>query len=488
MIQNFNYQLDPGAREFETIGEADFIFVRFADREFDLVINNQTVTMERGAEYTHPAGMFHRFEIHNKDPENPATIRLAIGTARYRSRIITGEVTVTPGLRKADGTFVPDTRHDITLDLTVTDDTVSTWSKNQEALSEPYTNIEFDGNWSIPVADEKYLYFLTPSGSNPGPSVTVLDLFTLDVIATHDHDFYADGIGSIKNAVIHEGRCYAAVKSTGSTWQGPAGSTYDWHGIVSWPISGAGLGSITVHADDWPKFGTIVASVLRNTAKDNWLVQRDDQWKEVSTLDKASIDGAAEVMSEANSQYGDSKCFFVTDYERIYIDGQLFDANTLEHLGSRGIGSAGSELGIAYSATTGLFYLVSGSDFVARSWASGNKWAGAIHVSAGCQGGRRTRKKGVILRLPISYSAGDWGPEFSGPLIKAALQVYRGEAPPADYLDHIYKLVIDPRVSPPTTVYTGSETFDKANVADDFTAPTPVRLTLTIDNDLFNGE
>lgn len=116
-MQNYEYYVPPGGKEFETIGEADFIFVRFADREFDLVIDNETVTMEKGAEYTHDRGRFHRFEIHNPDPENPVLIRLAIGTARYRSRIISGDVTVTPGVRKADGRVVDDTRRAVNLTL-----------------------------------------------------------------------------------------------------------------------------------------------------------------------------------------------------------------------------------------------------------------------------------------------------------------------------------------------------------------------------------
>lgn len=485
--QDIKKRIAAGGVQNVNVG-GDYIYLKFADRPVNVVITGgrsggTKVTMEAGDKYR--PGSFQAFEVENTDPDNPAQVIFTVGEGDYNRQIIQGEVTVTPGLRKADGSYVPDTRHDITLDVTVTDDQVKTWSKNQVALTETLGSLGYDGNWSVPVADEKYLYFLTPSSS--GPKFTVLDLHTLEVVADHEHNYYNDGVASIKNAVIHAGRVYATVKSTGSTWKG-GDPNYDWWGIVSWSISPAGLGGINVHADDWPNFGTVVASVLRNEARNSWLVQRDDKWREVATLSKSAIDAANNVMLEAPSSYADSLCFYIADENRIWADGQEFDAETLEHIGSRGIGPTATEQGIAYSPASGLFYLADNADFEGRSWEGGNKWAGAVHVVGGCRGGRRTRKKGTVLRLPVSYTDGEWGPVFDGPLIKAALHAYQGEEPPADYMDHVYKLVLSDGLASPRSIVTGSETFDRAKVADDFELSTPATIVLTIDNQLFNGE
>lgn len=490
-IQNYDYLIEPGATVFESLGQADYIFVRFADREFDILLDNQTVTMERGGEYQHDGGFFHRMEITNPDKENPVLIRLAIGTSRYRSRIIQGEVTITPGLRQADGTFIADTRHDIELEMTVTDDEVKNWSRNENVVTKATADVGFDNNKSVHIADDQYLYHFVPGSFDPANNMVVSDLFTMEPLSYLAHDFYSsDGINTLYQGTIKDGRFYCAVKGNGyGNWNGPdSGSTYEGPGIVSWPIGPGGLGAITYHVDGYTSLSLRITTVIWNRERGKWLVQIGTQMKEVSTLTKEAIDAAPEVMTDANFINGDSHLLYAPDYKQLVTRSRIYDSETLEFLGNRPVSGNNSDEYYGYSETTGLYYLYESGEVLSYSYESGNTWAGAAHVSAQCQGARGVRKKGTVLTLPISYDTGTYGPVMNGPVIEAALTAYLGGPPPEDYLDHIYKLVINDGFSKPRVVMTGSESFRRAKVADNFSVKTPVNLTLTIDNNLFNGD
>ncbi|MCG2581931.1 MAG: hypothetical protein KA296_13750 [Marinobacter sp.] len=112
MIQNFDFTLDPGESRHLTFGEVDFVFCRQADVPIDFIVNQQTTSLETGGEYEHREGLFSRATIRNPSTKRPVTVRLKMGTSRYRQIIIQGEVVIDPRVKTATGDFVSDQRAD----------------------------------------------------------------------------------------------------------------------------------------------------------------------------------------------------------------------------------------------------------------------------------------------------------------------------------------------------------------------------------------
>lgn len=110
MIQNFEFTLEPGESRFLTFGAVDFVFCRLADVPVEFIVNQQTMTLETGGEYEHRQGMFDQATIRNPSTTRPVTVKLKMGTSRYRQVIIQGEVVVDPRVKTATGEFVSDQR------------------------------------------------------------------------------------------------------------------------------------------------------------------------------------------------------------------------------------------------------------------------------------------------------------------------------------------------------------------------------------------
>lgn len=109
-MQDYTFLLAPGESEHVGVGEADFIFVKQADRPVDFVLDQGTVRLAAGGEYESKTGLFSSFEVVNTDTQRPIKVVVAIGTERYRTTIITGEVVVDPRIKTVDGTFESDQR------------------------------------------------------------------------------------------------------------------------------------------------------------------------------------------------------------------------------------------------------------------------------------------------------------------------------------------------------------------------------------------
>lgn len=97
----------------------DFLFCKFSDRP--LIVNIQDdqgtsdgpVEVKNGSMRRPPNGIS-VIEVTNPDPVNACAVVFFIGKGDFDDKIIQGEVTVTPGVRRADGVFIEDTRRDMT--------------------------------------------------------------------------------------------------------------------------------------------------------------------------------------------------------------------------------------------------------------------------------------------------------------------------------------------------------------------------------------
>jgi hypothetical protein len=114
--QDYPKRLEAGATQNVNIG-GDYIFCKFADRPFTVIMDGSRVTMESGDKYRNEGG-FKEFEIENTDTLNPIAIVLTIGQGDYNRQIIKGEITTVTGVRRADGRFEDDTRQTLQMNIT----------------------------------------------------------------------------------------------------------------------------------------------------------------------------------------------------------------------------------------------------------------------------------------------------------------------------------------------------------------------------------
>ncbi len=116
--------LQPGQEGLPVRAGGDFIFVKSADRPIRVRVNEQSVLMRAGDKRRfnrspdnprEPA--FTSFEVDNPDATAPLTCIFVVGLGDYNAQIITGEVTITPGIQAAGGQFITDTREVIELQV-----------------------------------------------------------------------------------------------------------------------------------------------------------------------------------------------------------------------------------------------------------------------------------------------------------------------------------------------------------------------------------
>lgn len=111
-------KLVPAGGGFPIQVSGDYIYLKFADRAIDVIINGgrsgQTrVNMEAGDKYR--PGPFEAFEVVNPDPDNAAQVIFTVGEGDYNRQIVQGEITSLPVVRRADGSFADDSRGTVSI-------------------------------------------------------------------------------------------------------------------------------------------------------------------------------------------------------------------------------------------------------------------------------------------------------------------------------------------------------------------------------------
>jgi len=97
--------------EIPVVGE--FVYCKFSDGEIRVVINGKSTNMESGDERRSGEGTVFRGVNLINDTGVAKYVIFVIGFGGFDRKIIQGEITTVPGVRRADGTFVKDSRYDI---------------------------------------------------------------------------------------------------------------------------------------------------------------------------------------------------------------------------------------------------------------------------------------------------------------------------------------------------------------------------------------
>lgn len=447
-----------------------FLYLKFADREIQAVVTGEDGTQSRirmvTGDFTRPGGGISEVELVNPDPANACAAVVTIGDGEFDRKIIQGEVTISPGIRGADGQFVDDTRSTLRLRAAIGNIEPRSYVDTEViAESDPGDNqttvptVMDDGrvlacdsngdgwrinrNWPNDSAWEPLL-----SGLGDGPGLQRgAELWVpsgMDV----------PGIG--KRMVI---RVYDAATLqfrrqlvTGATWGG-IGSNPSVGNLVELP--GGRLGLVHVNNMDTKKNQlsildqdlNLVTAHVWNSAR--WAIVRNG------------------VIHLSAALLRSSSC-------------RLFDAQTLVELNSSEFQFSNINewfIGVAWSK----------NGIIAGDYPMTERAVEDITISASgsvtsCAGGGFLKQPQVDTRAELYTQRLDDGRVLmSGELLRAILEIYTGRYMPENYLDYIYRVRAENLNGiSPRTIDSGGQSFLAAGIEDDASATFPQTVEITI--------
>lgn len=459
-------KLVPAGGGFPIQVSGDYIYLKFADRAIDVIINGgrsgQTrVNMEAGDKYR--PGPFEAFEVVNPDPDNAAQVIFTVGEGDYNRQIVQGDVSVTPVLRAADGTTREDTRREITASVFVTDPVIQQFSRGDQ-IWEKWESFVYGAL----VADDEGVYLITPG------KTVMFDLFSGEKLGTFANTLN-ETFTEINAGSIHDGTLYLC---------GERGSNYgcSWQGKISRGRLSAGK-----FYTDWPQ-GKKPSDVIYNPVVGKLMVAQRYEFRFVSEFSYTAWENqTAPAFPDGEIPATDLRPAYWVD-GAIMVNGYLYHPETGKRLPDARFNPTYQIYKQAcYSARSGAHYSHYISQPVrAYSGSDDLKYNGKLQVTASCQNiAGLVKKKGGVVTAMVNYQESDYGYTISGQLIRAALESYYDKPMPDDYLDHVYALRVQRTENGnPFVEFTGAASFDRANIPDDFTIETPNRITVTIDNEL----
>lgn len=481
--QDIQKRLLPGQSQPVQVG-GDFIFLKFADRPIVVIINGgessgSRVIMEAGDKYR--PGAFQSFEIENTDKDNPAQLVMTVGRGDYNRQIVQGEIMVEPGLRKADGSFVSDTRHEIVIDLYPSKLELTTYAQGEAVAigsAQPGAITDVSDVWLF-LGDQDETWVATGTGS----SYLYIERFSK----------YGQYLGRLDYSATGFVSAAAFVKPPGE------------------PVLylDAGVAPIQVkRLNDKQTVYTMAANIYRSVA---YIPERDQYLAHhTGTNGLAWLDRSFQVVETFSGAFpgrdwDDISLGYDAAKERILV-GELGNLHILNMDGSlietvpaptgTGAGFPGyikglftrdgqnlviqAERAIAQTyvpALVALYDYTTKPEFISR------------RPGCGLLGSPFEADQLPQIKADITATGYYEGVVIEGEIIKAALEYHFRKEAPADYLDHVYKFSASRQKNgaPFQTQYAGNQTFDRANIADSFGVLLPGRMTITIDNALTMG-
>ncbi|RUT74701.1 hypothetical protein EHM94_05770 [Marinobacter sp. NP-6] len=450
----------------------DYIYLKFADRDIRVTITEgkgvqKPVVMRVGDKYR--PGPFKAFNIQNTDPANPAQIIMVVGEGDFNRQVIQGEVTVTPGIRTADGTFIDDRRFDISAyivpkrDATVElsdGDTLGTLAKPAGA-----------SRWESITVDEDGFIHAVLTGQN--------SFYDNLYKVTFDRELnYVDqkvmpplfgGSDSMTKVIYYKGDYYKSfgdhISKNDLQWLFP-------------PIDVS-----TIHlAND------LVYAIPANPTANRALVVIDFNGNIVDEIPQSKL-GAQTITGLIWEPFGrtwTTKTNTADDFSVYDADfNLLYERDNQPGLGGSfsgsGQGVAVGDVYYSYPNNSGAFYKVQLVDRV--------KALSGEAFPADCFNPlvrRDWSSRETSANITVQQSAGR--ATIRGEVIRAAIEMYYGAElePGFDYMDHVYGITVFNPAGPGITEQARSSgsTLKAAKITDNFAAVLPSKIQLTVDDGL----
>ncbi|MFL1484896.1 hypothetical protein [Marinobacter sp. LN3S78] len=450
----------------------DYIYLKFADRPIDVIIDGgnsgQTrVTMEAGDKYR--PGAFEAFEIVNPDTERQAQVIFTVGEGDYNRQIVRGEISIEPVLRNADGTTKPDTRGEIRVNLQPVKLTTEAYSVGDliDAFERPeFPDSGFSGRKLFHGPDGTVGLSVANSADETG--IMLFDPKTNALISTEQWDTSPSG--------FVQDVCY--LPGFGYLYLDNGENLRDMQDNILLDLEEAGYSGME-SMDYEPATDTLLIKQVNSTL----LVRVSRDFEIVGELLVESIGSTLLDEVRVDRWTGNIMLHRNFDLEEFSADGQ--------YLGNIYFGG-GMNFEDGYIPFRNQITTRDGLQIEIHAMRDFTTMPEFRAVRPGCDLMNALTRPDRLPQVSAQIAVEDLGDgiRVSGEVIKAALEYYFKRAAPDDYLDHVYQFDMDRTGNgmPFKTVNSGNRTFAAAAIKDSFDTILPGQLVLVVDNELEMGE
>ena len=473
-------RLAPG-QEMPVTTPGDYIFLKFADRDIRVTITEgqgvqKPVVMRAGDKYR--PGPFRALNIQNTDTTKPAQIIMVIGEGDFNRQVVQGEISIVPGIRRADGTWSDDRRFDISAFLmpkksgTVElrdGDTLKTLVWPETTLKWETMTVDRDG-------------FLKCVLTMNNPNAQKVGVLTVDRDLNSTLELREKPAEFLNDVFYYEGDLYHYETNWNETLR-----RVRKNGDVLFESP------IKINANLGFADGLIYSQRATKTAESQ-IVALDMQGNIVKDIPASKLQPAGLVDVGINNLIfepfgrtwtltrGNSFTFFVFDEDFNF----LYSRN-----GQQGIGVSSSSdpktvaIGdVVYAIPSPGVNTLWKAQLVDRTKTLSGQAFKADCFSAMVRRDWANRETSA----EVSVVQSDGQTTIRGEVIKAAIELYYGAElkPGFDYLDHVYGVKVERPAGPGLTDQATSKatTFKAAKIEDKFAALLPSKIQLTIDDGL----
>lgn len=469
-------KLVPAGGGFPIQVSGDYIYLKFADRAIDVIINGgrsgQTrVNMEAGDKYR--PGPFEAFEVVNPDPDNAAQVIFTVGEGDYNRQIVQGEISVIPGIRKADGSWASDERWDLKAAVSLTNVVPKTFTRNVQVKS---------------VSTSQNMVHLAYFPDSQ-------EMIGTDFNGYHRrYDLSANTSSEVGNGVVdigpYEVRAFkGALDGDGNTW------------ITGRRESDGKAAAIQIDRNLQVQSSVVAPIAEWNFANDSattavcfdesgvlYLVVPTTAYRvNVYRLNNGNLDLIGTL--DETADYAVARHFHIEDGKLVWAragGSNPYAAFTLPGLNKESAnGLVNLEYGGMLVPSERIYWKAEATqNFRAYAIKTWTKTAEGVFTT--CASGYLFRPEVNITEAGITAEVDSQGRVLvRGQIIRAMLELYLGGFVADDYLNHVYAVTFDNEGGrAPRTVTSGNTTFSGAKIADNFSAFFPQSVTITLDNGL----
>jgi hypothetical protein len=432
--------------------------------------------MEAGDKYR-TGRSFKEFEIENNDPLNPVVIVLTIGEGDYNRQIVQGNISITPGITRADGTFGADTRIELVGGVYI--------NSVERITTELYQTIK-DVNLSTPM--QGLAYFPTAGKiygvGNPG-TLRVIDLATGQVSAVNDQfggTLYL--LRQISGALSKDEQTFFTVifggASNSQVFVAELDSEFSIVNIISTGITGLTSYSLT-----------IIEGVI-------YIGQRDSTVLNFYRVDAEN--GAVRIAELAG--FGSVRALYYDDKTKRLITSEQRPGSLPNDL--TGVAALSWPALEPTPLIAGDLNLSGGGHLVPSNRAavlpraaplnnlifSTEEWTQtAAGVFETCANSTLILPGQKITEANIIASETQSGVVVNGEVIKMMLELFKGSSIRGDYLGYVYGVEFDNADNiAPKTVKTGGQPFSLAGKEDQFICEFPQTVKLFVSDGIFEEQ